>query len=158
MTAHPGFDIEGRIALVTGSSRGIGYALATGLAEARAVVILNGRDADALERSRNEIIDATGGVVHARAFDATSSQQVASPVDIESEIGPVDIVVNNTGVQHRSPLLDFADAVDRRSCCCPLDPHILVVQGGDTERGQLVVVALEFRCGRAPFDVLVSLT
>ena len=114
MTAHPGFDIEGRIALVTGSSRGIGYALATGLAEARAVVSLNGRDADALERSRNEIIDATGGVVHARAFDATSSQQVASPVDIESEIGPVDIVVNNTGVQHRSPLLDFADEEFRR--------------------------------------------
>jgi gluconate 5-dehydrogenase len=159
MTAQPGFDIEGRIAFVTGSSRGIGYALATSLAEARAVVILNGRDADALERSRDEIIDATGGVVHARAFDAASSQQVASAAKhIESEIGPVDFVVNNTGVQHRSPLLDFADAVDRRSCCCPLDPHILVVQGGDTERGQLVVVALEFRCGRAPFDVLVSLT
>ena len=115
MTAHPGFDIEGRIALVTGSSRGIGYALATGLAEARAVVILNGRDADALERSRNEIIDATGGVVHARAFDATSSQQMASAAKhIESEIGPVDIVVNNTGVQHRSPLLDFADEEFRR--------------------------------------------
>src|SRR6478752_3025828 len=110
MTAHPGFDIEGRIALVTGSRRGIGYALAIGLAEARAVVILNGRDADALERSRNEIIDATGGVVHARAFDATSSQQVASAAKhIESEIGPVDIVVNNTGVQRPSPLLDFAD-------------------------------------------------
>jgi NAD(P)-dependent dehydrogenase (short-subunit alcohol dehydrogenase family) len=69
MSAHPGFDVEGRIALVTGSSRGIGYALATGLAEARAVVVLNGRDTDALERSRDDIADATGAVVWAQGPD-----------------------------------------------------------------------------------------
>ena len=115
MGAHPGFDIAGRIALVTGSSRGIGYALATGLAEAGATVVLNGRDRAALERSREEIAAATGAAVHTCAFDATDSAQVAAAArQVESEVGPVDIVVNNTGVQHRSPLLEFADDDFRR--------------------------------------------
>ncbi|MEU1985261.1 glucose 1-dehydrogenase [Nocardia sp. NPDC019395] len=110
MSPHRSFDIAGKVALVTGSSRGIGYALATGLAEAGAVVVLNGRDPETLERSRAEIADRTGAVVHVRAFDATDSAQVAAAAaDIEAEIGAVDIVVNNTGVQHRSPLLEFSD-------------------------------------------------
>ncbi|WP_433715278.1 SDR family oxidoreductase [Nocardia sp. CA-084685] len=115
MSAHRSFDIEGKVALVTGSSRGIGYALATGLAEAGATVVLNGRDVAVLARSRDEIADKTGAVVHVRAFDATDSTQVTAAAQrVEDEIGPVDIVVNNTGVQHRSPLLGFSDADFRR--------------------------------------------
>jgi gluconate 5-dehydrogenase len=115
VSSHRSFDVEGRIAVVTGSSRGIGLALATGLAEAGAVVVLNGRETAALERSRDEITGSTGGVVHIRAFDATDSAQVAAAAEqIEDDIGPVDIVVNNTGVQHRGPLLDFSDEDFRR--------------------------------------------
>lgn len=110
MTGHQSFDVTGKVALVTGSSRGIGYALATGLAEAGAVVVLNGRGLDALERSRDQIVDATGGTVHICEFDVTESLQVAAAAKrVEAEVGAVEVVVNNTGVQHRSPLLEFGD-------------------------------------------------
>lgn len=115
MTGHQSFDVTGKVALVTGSSRGIGYALATGLAEAGAVVVLNGRGLDALERSRDQIVEATGGTVHVCEFDVTDSRQVAAAAKrVEAEVGGVEIVVNNTGVQHRSPLLDFGDDDFRR--------------------------------------------
>ncbi|SNT09528.1 glucose 1-dehydrogenase [Rhodococcoides kyotonense] len=115
MHGHEVFDLRDKVVLVTGSSRGIGRALATGLAEAGARVVLNGRDADALTTARAELVAATGADVHAYAFDVTDSAQVADAASrIETEVGPVEIVVNNTGVQHRAPLLDFADDDFRR--------------------------------------------
>ncbi|QYB07310.1 SDR family oxidoreductase [Rhodococcus sp. USK10] len=115
MSSHRSFDVEGKIALVTGSSRGIGFALANGLAEAGAEVVLNGRDAAALARSRDEIVKHTGATVHTCAFDVTVPEEVAAAAKrVENEIGPVEIVVNNTGVQHRSPLLEFGDDDFRR--------------------------------------------
>ena len=115
-TASPGqFDISGKVALVTGSSRGIGSALATGLAEAGAVVVLNSRNVDVLEAGRRRIADATGATVHAFAFDVTDSAAVRDAATrVEAEVGPVEIVVNNTGVQHRAPLLEFGDDDFRR--------------------------------------------
>jgi len=111
MSAHPLFDITGRIALITGSSRGIGKALAQGLAEAGATVVLNGRDRHALATTRDELIDTTGGTVVAQAFDVTSPAEVIAGVGrIEDEVGPLEILINNTGAQHRGPLVDFADA------------------------------------------------
>ncbi|OZC87687.1 gluconate 5-dehydrogenase [Rhodococcus sp. 05-340-1] len=110
MTSHPTFDISGRVALVTGSSRGIGRALATGLAEAGALVVLNGRDPEALERARADIADRTGADVRAYAFNVIDSAAVTDAAQrVEREVGPVHIVVNNTGVQHRAPLLEFSD-------------------------------------------------
>jgi gluconate 5-dehydrogenase len=107
---HPLFDISGRVALVTGSSRGIGRALATGLGEAGAVVVLNARDATALARTGNEIRDATGATVHVRSFDVTDSAAVARGIaDIEDSVGPLDICVNNAGMQKRAPFVDFTD-------------------------------------------------
>jgi gluconate 5-dehydrogenase len=104
------FDVSGQVAVVTGSSRGIGLELATGLSRAGAIVVLNGRDADALESARTRIAADTGSPVHAYPFDVTDSAAVAdSARAIESEVGPVEIVVNNTGVQHRAPLLEFTD-------------------------------------------------
>ncbi|GAB2918159.1 SDR family oxidoreductase [Streptomyces mayteni] len=107
----PLFDIAGRIALVTGSSRGIGHALAGGLAAAGCVVVLNGRDERRLAEAAAEIADATGTAVHTAAFDVTDGPAVAAGVaEIEERVGPLDILVNNAGMQHRAPLLDFTDA------------------------------------------------
>jgi gluconate 5-dehydrogenase len=108
MTAHPLFDISGRTALVTGSSRGIGLALARGLAEAGCTVVLNGRDRDRLARAAAEI---PGGRVHTAVFDVTDGPSVADGIaDVEERVGPLDILVNNAGMQLRAPLLEFTDA------------------------------------------------
>jgi gluconate 5-dehydrogenase len=101
------FDLTGRLALVTGSSRGLGAALARGLAEAGAAIVLNGRDPAALERGR-AALEAAGAEVHVAAFDVTDAAAAAAGVArVEDEIGPLAILVNNAGVQHRAPLEDF---------------------------------------------------
>ncbi|WP_027929132.1 SDR family oxidoreductase [Amycolatopsis thermoflava] len=106
--SHPLFDIRGRVALVTGSSRGIGRALAQGLAEAGCVVVLNGRDRAALDRTRAELAERTGATVHAQAFDVTDPGAVAEAIPrLEELAGPVDILVNNAGMQHRAPFTEF---------------------------------------------------
>ncbi|MFG2728455.1 SDR family oxidoreductase [Streptomyces canus] len=109
MKAPALFDLTGRRALVTGSSKGIGAALAAGLAEAGAELVLNGRDATALERARQELAEKTGAKVHTAAFDVTDETAVRRAVrEIEDGLGPLDILVNNTGVQHREPLLEVS--------------------------------------------------
>ncbi|MBD8045089.1 SDR family oxidoreductase [Arthrobacter sp. Sa2BUA2] len=103
------FDISGRIALVTGSSRGIGNAIARGLARAGAVVVLNGLDADRLEAARAALASEFGeDRIFARQFDVTDAQAAADGVAwVEREVGPLSILVNNAGVQHRVPMLDL---------------------------------------------------
>jgi len=106
--SHPVFDIGGRIALVTGSSRGIGRALARGLLEAGCVVVLNGRDEAALAEAREEL--SALGTVFAEAFDVTDPAAVVAGVtQIEDSVGPIDILVNNTGAQHRGSFTEFSD-------------------------------------------------
>jgi gluconate 5-dehydrogenase len=101
------FDIRGRRALVTGSSRGIGLALATGLVEAGCSVALHGRDEKALEAAAAALAPAT---LHRVAFDVTDPEAVdAGVAAVEEALGPLDILVNNAGVQHRAPLLEFPD-------------------------------------------------
>ena len=101
------FDLKGRLALVTGSSKGIGYALATGLAQHGARVVLNGRDAAALEAARRRLADY-GHDVTTAGFDVTDPAAVTAGIaDIEGRDGPIDILINNAGMQHRSPLQDF---------------------------------------------------
>lgn len=107
MTALSMFNLAGRRALVTGSSRGIGFGIAGALAAAGAEVILNARDQVALGAAAAKLADA-GATVRALAFDVTSEQSVEDAVAFaESEIGPIDILVNNAGMQHRAPLEDF---------------------------------------------------
>jgi gluconate 5-dehydrogenase len=102
----PLFDLTGRRALITGSSQGIGLALAEGLTAHGAAVVLNGRDPARLEAARDRLA-AAGHSVATSAFDATDPTAVAEAVArIEAE-GPIDILVNNAGQQHRAPLEDF---------------------------------------------------
>ena len=110
------FDLTGRVALVTGSSRSIGRSLADGLAAAGATVVLNGVDRARLDASRADFVARHGEKrVHAAAFDVTAEDQVVAAVAaIEAEVGPIDVLVNNAGVQHRVPMLDLELADWRR--------------------------------------------
>jgi gluconate 5-dehydrogenase len=107
MSTSP-FDLSGRVALVTGSSRGIGVALARALGQAGAELIVNGRDDKTLAAAA-ESLRAEGLTVHARVFDVCDPAAVVEVVDsFERDIGPIDVLVNNAGLQQRAPLLDFA--------------------------------------------------
>jgi len=107
------FDLTGQTALVTGSSLGIGRALARGLAEAGARVILNARQTDRLEETA-AALRAEGHEVDTLVFDVTDSAAVRTAVDGYEAQRPINILINNAGMQHRGPLEDFeVDAFDR---------------------------------------------
>ena len=103
------FDLKGRIALVTGAARGLGEAIAAGLAQAGATVVYNGRDAKALDKARGKLDPAlwTDNAV----FDVTQQQAVRDGIaGIEAKHGSLDIVVNNAGIQRRNPVGEFSQA------------------------------------------------
>jgi gluconate 5-dehydrogenase len=101
------FDLSNRIAFITGSSRGIGAVIAGGLCEAGAEVVLNSRNATELETQRHALAKA-GHKVHAMAFDVTDRAAVADAIQrIEDDIGPIDVLFNNAGIQRRGPLEEF---------------------------------------------------
>ncbi|RMD94461.1 MAG: glucose 1-dehydrogenase [Alphaproteobacteria bacterium] len=102
------FDLTGRRALVTGASSGLGLAIARGLAEHGAHVVLNARDPERLAAA-TESLRADRLSASAVAFDVTDPAQVAEGVaDVESR-GAIDILINNAGIQHRAPLEEFPD-------------------------------------------------
>lgn len=103
------FDLTGRLALVTGSSRGLGLALATGLAQNGARVVLHGRDQEALARARQQVAAAgDGSDVPTVTFDVTDAAAVREGVGaLLAEHGVPDILVNNAGIQRRAPFNDF---------------------------------------------------
>ena len=103
------FGLNGRLALLTGSSGGIGKALAKGLAQAGAIVVVNGRTGDTVDAVVAEIANA-GGRAHRAVFDVTKSAEVRAGVArIEADVGPIDILVNNAGIQRRAPLEDYPE-------------------------------------------------
>jgi len=137
MPATPLFDLSGRIALITGSSRGIGLAIATGLARAGAHIVLNGVNAERLTRTK-EVLAAEFGEnrVAAVAFDVTDPDRVRDGIAaIESGIGPIEILVNNAGLQHRQPLLEVSLADWNRVITTDLTSAFLV--GREVARHQL---------------------
>jgi gluconate 5-dehydrogenase len=106
---NPLFDLTGRTALVTGSSQGLGLALARGLTQAGAAVVLNGRDEKKLVAAA-ETLRGEGARVSVAAFDVTDGAACASAVaKIESEFAPIDIVINNAGIQRRAPLAEMTE-------------------------------------------------
>jgi gluconate 5-dehydrogenase len=105
------FDLAGRSALVTGSSRGIGLALAEGLLEAGARVVVHGRDVETAKASAAQLEQATGGETMVSTFDLTDPAAVdAGVAGIELRWGTPDILVNNAGIQRRTPFVDFSYA------------------------------------------------
>jgi len=110
MAVLESFRLDGRTALITGSSAGIGLAIARGLAEAGARVVLNGRTTQTLQ-SAAAVLAAEGHDVHIQCFDVTDSAAVSAAVqEIETRVGPLEILVNNAGIQRRGPLADFSEA------------------------------------------------
>lgn len=103
------FSLDGKLALVTGSGQGIGFALAKGLAEHGATVVLNGRSQDKIDRAFAALRDE-GLAFRSSVFDVTDFHAVNEAVSrIESEIGAIDILINNAGVQFRAPLEEFPE-------------------------------------------------
>lgn len=107
------FDLTGKRALVTGSSQGIGFAIARGLGGAGAEVIVNGRDAEKTEKAA-ATLRAEGISAVAAPCDVTDAEAVRAMVDRLDAQRPIDILVNNAGIQHRAPLVDFPAADYRR--------------------------------------------
>jgi len=148
------FGLRGAIALVTGSSAGIGAAIASGLAEAGARVVINGRNADKVAAVVDRIV-AAGGVAHGMTFDVTDSAHVREGVArIEREIGPIDILFNNAGIQRRAPLEEFPEATWRELMSANLDSVFFVGQAVARamiarQRGRIVnVCSVQSELGR----------
>ena len=138
------FDISGRTALITGSSRGIGRTLAEGLAAAGARVVIHGRDAAVARATADEIAARTTTSLHTATFDVTDPAQVIAGIDaIERDFGPIDILVNNAGIQRRAPFVDFEVADWNDLIATNLTSAFLVgqkVARGMVERGRGKIV------------------
>ena len=119
------FDLTGRLALVTGSSRGIGRAIAEGYVAAGARVIINGRDAAAVAAT----VKAIGRNAVAAPFDVTRKDAIEAAVArIEKDVGPIDILVNNAGMTKRAPIVEFPEADWRQIMATNLDSVFFVTQ------------------------------
>ena len=101
------FDLTGKVALITGSSQGIGFALAEGLAEAGAKIILNGRDEKKLITAKKKLQQKYEDISYL-SFDVTDYSSVERKIaQYFDQNSGIDILVNNAGMQHRAPLEDF---------------------------------------------------
>lgn len=114
MTGSKLFDLSGKTALVTGSSGGLGLAMARGLAEAGAEIVLNGRDESRLAAAAKSF-ETAGLSVLTRAFDVADEAAVLRAFErFDAEGVSIDILVNNAGVQLRKPMLELSSEEWRR--------------------------------------------
>ncbi|WP_370313601.1 SDR family oxidoreductase [Sagittula sp.] len=112
--SHPLFDLTGKTALITGSSRGLGRAFAEGLAQAGARIVLNGVNPERLEAAAQEMRDQGYDVLTA-AFDVADEAAIVAAFEtLDAEGIDVDILVNNAGIQFRKPMLELETADWRR--------------------------------------------
>lgn len=111
------FDLTGKTALVTGGTHGLGMAMAKGLAEAGARLVVNGHTASRMEQALEHYRES-GITAHGYLFDVTNEQEVEAAIrSIEQDVGPIDILVNNAGIIKRVPLdemevADFKAVID----------------------------------------------
>jgi gluconate 5-dehydrogenase len=149
------FDLSGRIALVTGSSDGIGLALARGLGLAGARVIVNGRNLAKLAAARGELA-RQGIAAEAARFDTSDRAAVFEQIErIEREAGPIDILVNNAGVQRRNPFETFPEETWREIMAINVDGVFHVTQAVgkrmvERRRGRIInICSVTSELGRA---------
>ncbi len=110
MSDLPLFSLDGRVALVTGATRGLGFAMAEGLAEAGATVVLNGRHVDTLEAAANKLRER-GLKAETAVFDVTEQKISHAVVEaIVRQLGRIDIVIANAGLIHRAALAEWKHA------------------------------------------------
>jgi gluconate 5-dehydrogenase len=101
------FDLTGKTALITGGTHGLGMAIATGLANAGATIIINDLSPEKLQLAKVEYLKK-GINVHTYTFNVTDEKQVKNAVKkIETEVAPIDILVNNAGIIKRIPIIDM---------------------------------------------------
>ncbi|HJN16610.1 MAG TPA: glucose 1-dehydrogenase [Armatimonadota bacterium] len=104
------FRLDGKVALVTGASRGIGLGLTEALASAGADVALCSRSADALQANADRIVEATGRRAISTPADLTDVDQIRATVDkVVENLGRLDVLVNNAGINIREPSLDYTE-------------------------------------------------
>ena len=109
------FTLTGKVALVTGAGRGLGFEIAKALSGAGALVIVNGRDAARLGEAAAKITGFSGRPVETAPFDITDAAALAAAfARIAERHGRLDVLVNNVGVRNRKALFDFAEAELRR--------------------------------------------
>ena len=127
------FDLSGRVAVVTGGSRGLGREMALALAEAGADLVIAARTAEDVERAAAEITEATRRKVVPAALDVADARAVRAAIDrAVDQLGRIDILVNSAGINVRSPLGQISDE--------------------DFQRIQQVNVTGTFNCCRAAAD------
>jgi len=102
------FNIQGKIALVTGSTHGLGMAMAMGLGKAGATIIVNGNSSQEKIDDAIKVYQEEGITAHGYKFNVADEKQVIEAIKkIETEVGPIDILVNNAGIIKRTPLVDM---------------------------------------------------
>lgn len=102
------FKLDGRVALITGGNRGLGFAMAQGLAEAGADVVVTSREQKKAQESATTLARTTGRRALGLAVDVTNTEQVGSMVQtVVKEFGHIDILINNAGINIRKPIEEF---------------------------------------------------
>jgi len=140
------FSLSGRVALVTGAYRGLGFAIARGLARAGATVILNGRKPDALSAAARSLADE-GLAADISLFDVTDGAAARTAIAaIADEHRGVDILVNNAGIQRRHPMVDFPESEWNEIIATNLTAPFLVSQAVlpgmiERRRGKIIHIA-----------------
>ena len=105
------FKLDGRVALITGGNRGLGFAMAKALGEAGASVVVTSRQEDRAKKSANNLAEITGQRTMGLAVDVTDAEQIESMIQtVVKEFGRIDILVNNAGINIRKPVEELDEA------------------------------------------------